>query len=664
MNRLGKIVVRAAYGALLSLVAISGFGCSGEKQADELTSSTSQALVQQTYAIKLPQGVSPSSVIFGTENSLFLSDGVDLREADNSHAQASNVGTVTTNVGVQAAPGNLFSVAPALLRDRAHVYGFVRGQSTVTTQSQVVVDGGIQRNFALGARTAASWNVTFPTPQRDVVLNPGQISTLTPGAYGVLSVASRATVTFSAPGVYYFNSFALEPQGTLSFNNANGPIYVFVQGGPFTYRGVQVRQGATKPNILFGYYGTSDAVIDAPFLGTLVAPNAKISLIATSAGHKGSFFGKSVDAANPWTRYDHQAFAPGDCSTNSTACSIGFGCADTNNNGKADCGECPAGNDLTDSDLDGVPNCIDACPADKDKSQPGICGCNHADTDGDHDGFADACQDACPNDPLNTCVSSHRPGFLPIPTWPGTSPDPTGGNVDLTTCFSEAALPPPAVPDPAHVPPPTASQLNAAFNAAPNTGGTCTPEVDVANCPLATTTATSCESTDPLTKGLADPSLCAPLGANYRCGYGKPPSCATDPNQAVCQGKSLVCGLPDPACVNDVAPQDTSPTSCTGGTSCACMNVGDPNCGCAEIRVCPAPDYTGNSGPGNPNAYTPSSKPTSTAITNNVNPPPPPVFQDPPNSIDCPRNVSGNCWCRLAMDNPGPVSDGDSKHGD
>ncbi|MES1177828.1 MAG: hypothetical protein ABUL62_26115 [Myxococcales bacterium] len=217
-------------------------------------------------------------------------------------------------------------------------------------------------------------------------------------------------------------------------------------------------------------------------------------------------------------------------------------------------------------------------------------------------------------------------------------------------------------------PPPTAAQLQGLFSSTANTGGTCTLEVDPETCPLApaSVTETSCQSqsTDPNQQGLMDPSLCAPLGPNYRCGYGVPPSCATNPERAVCKGKSMLCGLRDPACVSDVAPQDTSPTSCTGGSTCACKNVGDPACGCAEIRVCPAPDWTGNAGPSDPNAYVPTPKPTSQAITDHKNPPPAPVFEDDPNKAGCPKNINGNCWCKLGMDDPPAITDGDKKHGD
>ena len=48
-----------------------------------------------------------------------------------------------------------------------------------------------------------------------------------------------------------------------------------------------------------------------------------------------------------------------------------------------------------DSDGDGTADCLDGCPNDGDKTEPGGCGCGTPDTDSDGDGD---CTDGCPND--------------------------------------------------------------------------------------------------------------------------------------------------------------------------------------------------------------------------------------------------------------------------
>ncbi len=50
----------------------------------------------------------------------------------------------------------------------------------------------------------------------------------------------------------------------------------------------------------------------------------------------------------------------------------------------------------TDSDKDGTPDCVDNCPNDSGKTDPGACGCGVADTDTDSDGTPD-CNDEVSN---------------------------------------------------------------------------------------------------------------------------------------------------------------------------------------------------------------------------------------------------------------------------
>jgi hypothetical protein len=79
------------------------------------------------------------------------------------------------------------------------------------------------------------------------------------------------------------------------------------------------------------------------------------------------------------------------------ACGCGVADSDTDSDGVEDCIDpCPAGpND--DSDGDGTADCIDGCPNDPAKIDPGTCGCGVSDADADGDGAAD-CNDGCPLD--------------------------------------------------------------------------------------------------------------------------------------------------------------------------------------------------------------------------------------------------------------------------
>ncbi len=66
---------------------------------------------------------------------------------------------------------------------------------------------------------------------------------------------------------------------------------------------------------------------------------------------------------------------------------------------KADApGVCGCGIPDVDSDEDGVLNCLDDCPGDPNKVEPGLCGCGQPDVDSDGDGVLN-CDDFCPADP-------------------------------------------------------------------------------------------------------------------------------------------------------------------------------------------------------------------------------------------------------------------------
>jgi len=61
---------------------------------------------------------------------------------------------------------------------------------------------------------------------------------------------------------------------------------------------------------------------------------------------------------------------------------------------------CPDADDTIDTDGDGAPDCLEQCPADPQKTAPGVCGCGAPDVDLDGDGTLD-CQDPCPADPMD-----------------------------------------------------------------------------------------------------------------------------------------------------------------------------------------------------------------------------------------------------------------------
>ena len=68
--------------------------------------------------------------------------------------------------------------------------------------------------------------------------------------------------------------------------------------------------------------------------------------------------------------------------------------------------------DVCDSDQDGTFDCVDGCPDDPNKIDPGQCGCGIEDVDTDGDGIAD-CVDPCPNWPYD-CSEDGQTIFVAV----------------------------------------------------------------------------------------------------------------------------------------------------------------------------------------------------------------------------------------------------------
>ena len=80
------------------------------------------------------------------------------------------------------------------------------------------------------------------------------------------------------------------------------------------------------------------------------------------------------------------------CGACGKACASGESCVK---------GACIKSDCVGDKDKDGTPDCQDQCPDDKNKTEPGQCGCGKSERDGDRDGTPD-CNDKCSEDPRKT----------------------------------------------------------------------------------------------------------------------------------------------------------------------------------------------------------------------------------------------------------------------
>jgi hypothetical protein len=325
---------------------------------------------EQQIAVVVPQGQTRASMFLSASNYLQVDDRVEIGLA----------GTLT-NVAGLSSPGaqfgsalnghtNVFSVGNVWLRSQAVVDGFVRTQGIITKQDATVhITGAEQAGVDVPTRTFG-WAVAFPPSATPLnVIGTGANVALDPGAYQ--SFNQHGGRVSLRTGTYYFDSFSTEPAAVVNIDNAGGPVLIYVKNG-FTFKGPFIEQ-EREGQVLVGHLGSSPAVLQAPFLGTIVAPNGKVELQRPNGGlHRGSFFAKDVQVFSD----SHILHVPFDWGT-------------LEDDGPPD------------TDGDGTDDLIDRCLLDANKTKALLCGCNKPEDDDDTD-LVPQCWDYCPEDPNNT----------------------------------------------------------------------------------------------------------------------------------------------------------------------------------------------------------------------------------------------------------------------
>jgi hypothetical protein len=272
-------------------------GCTGgSRSASESVAAAESALSgTRQITLQLPQGTALHTLGLLAAGTLHIADGVTVKAATPAAPVAvANSGVGLTDLGVQTITGDVVSQGPVTLHDRAQVAGSVTTASTITPGNGVVVSGTERQHATLTPLQSFSWSVTLPAATGGPVdLEPGQTRSLTPGSYTTGSIKAGATLHLAA-GTYAFDTFSLEPQGTVSVDASGGPVFIYV-GAQLDLKGA-LDAGAHPASLMIVYLGTAQGSLEAPFTGTVVAPNAKLYLAPVGApGFVGSFFAAQID---------------------------------------------------------------------------------------------------------------------------------------------------------------------------------------------------------------------------------------------------------------------------------------------------------------------------------------------------------------------------------
>jgi hypothetical protein len=397
----GNCLRRALLAVLGALVTLALFGCSAPDHAPEEVGERRDGLAAPvTLTLKTPNSVPVLAPVIAVSNSAFIGARADIVTGSLT-AVGLNGGGVHTEP--DALLNETWSKGTADLRDRTRIRGTLHAATKqLGNDVQITTLDATPRFEPL---TSLSWTVRYPTTTTgaEVRLNAGQSRSLAPGQFGDVTLNSQSTLTLKT-GTYYLRTLDLESASNVKLDQSAGPVIIYVETGNLILRGSISSLDSRPPDLLIVYLGTTSFLVETLFNGALVAPSATVTLRAVSGVHTGYFYAKDLQILDAGAKVQYRAplpivtaSAPGGYTCRQLVTAL-VPAADLPAALRRYCGACPSHDD---TDLDKVQDCLDACPYDPAKTDPGMCGCGLSEVDRDGDKTKD-CKDRCPDDPNNT----------------------------------------------------------------------------------------------------------------------------------------------------------------------------------------------------------------------------------------------------------------------
>ncbi len=267
-------------------------------------------------ASRYPAGAIPgcknADVALLAKENLLLNDRASCRSLNNSFCPIASYGSAFNgaygvSLGVRAAIGNVYSAKSVMLRDRAMVYGnpetagVVIRQSSTASAIGAVIENSMQTESHESAY-APNFNVVPPASDFSIHnhrnINSGEIvfsNIFGPGA-------NNTAFMFNSNSELVFNQTGDLVAGSLEFQNGAklhapvGESIIFHVGDEFQWKGTIVATDmvAAARHIKIYYYGTRTIYVQADFAGTIVAPNAEVSVGQSGKQFYGAIFAKSI----------------------------------------------------------------------------------------------------------------------------------------------------------------------------------------------------------------------------------------------------------------------------------------------------------------------------------------------------------------------------------
>jgi hypothetical protein len=247
-------------------------------------------------SFQAPSASSFEKIALLAEDELKISDRVQVQAPGAALTEVVNFGPSGSAIksffhASSVTRATVWSRPKGWLLDRSTIGGSLYTETTPERQTGTTVSGGI----SIGEYWTNPDTLSFVLPPAFAQvavgsIEPGQTKVLSPGEYGTVSVKSRATLRLEA-GQYRFTRLEMEPESRLELLGASPTIVVADQAA--TLRG-----GTFAPpggGIVLVSLGTSEVIVTSPFVGTVLAPQGKITINSSNrTKHIGAFFAKNL----------------------------------------------------------------------------------------------------------------------------------------------------------------------------------------------------------------------------------------------------------------------------------------------------------------------------------------------------------------------------------
>src|SRR5690606_24146841 len=203
------------------------------------------------------------------------------------------LGNGSSVIGGLSLVGTILSKGSVRVEGGARVAGDIISANNVEVQAGAVVDGVVRQGQVLTLPSTPPISGSFPSScggAQRYYADSGS-HTLPSGCYAELQLGSRSTLTLQS-GNYFFERVTVEPQAMV----VTPAGLSFDVKTELTFRG-QLRSSSGGQGYLpIKYRGTNTAVLEAPYYGSVLAPNATLILGGTNGQvFSGKYYAKNME---------------------------------------------------------------------------------------------------------------------------------------------------------------------------------------------------------------------------------------------------------------------------------------------------------------------------------------------------------------------------------